>query len=77
MSWGLIFRLRQQLKGNLWALPFLGAVLGPLLGQVTVWLDQSVQVPGPGQSRPPGPGSRRRSCAHAAPARSRPSTSGG
>jgi uncharacterized membrane protein len=41
----LIFRLRQQLKGNLWALPFLAAVLGPLLGQVTVWLDRSVQVP--------------------------------
>jgi uncharacterized membrane protein len=45
MSWGVVFRVRQQLGGSLWLLPFLGAVLGPLLAQLTIWLDQTVQVP--------------------------------
>jgi uncharacterized membrane protein len=45
MSWGIIFRLRQQLKGSLYALPVLGALLGPVLGQLTLWLDRSVQPP--------------------------------
>jgi uncharacterized membrane protein len=45
MSWGIAFRLRQQLKGSLWFLPFLGAVAGPLVGQVTIWLDSVVQLP--------------------------------
>jgi MFS transporter, DHA2 family, multidrug resistance protein len=31
MSWGIAFRVRQQLKGSLYALPFLGALLSPLL----------------------------------------------
>ena len=45
MSWGIVFRLRQQLKGSLYALPVLGALLGPVLGQLTLWLDGSVQLP--------------------------------
>lgn len=45
MSWGIVFRLRQQLKGSLYALPVLGALLGPVLGQLTLWLDRSVQLP--------------------------------
>jgi hypothetical protein len=36
MSWGIAFRLRQQLKGSMWFLPFLAAVAGPLVGQVTL-----------------------------------------
>jgi len=45
MSWGIVFRVRQQLGGSLWLVPFLGAVLGPVLGQLTIWLDRTVQVP--------------------------------
>ena len=45
MSWGIAFRLRQQLKGSMYALPVLGALLGPVLGQLTLWLDRSVQLP--------------------------------
>ena len=44
MSWGIVFRVRQQLKGSLYALPILGALLGPLLGQLTIWLDQNVSL---------------------------------
>ena len=45
MSWGIAFRLRQQLKGSPYDLPVLGALLGPVLGQLTLWLDRSVQLP--------------------------------
>jgi len=45
MSWGFAFRVRQQLKGSLWVIPFLAAVLGPVLAQLTVLLDRSIQVP--------------------------------
>jgi uncharacterized membrane protein len=45
MPWGIVFRVRQQLKGSLWFLPLVGAILGPLLGQLTLWLDRTVQVP--------------------------------
>jgi uncharacterized membrane protein len=45
MSWGIAFRLRQQLKGSLYALPVLGALLGPVLGQLTISFDRSVQLP--------------------------------
>jgi uncharacterized membrane protein len=45
MSWGIVFRARQRLKGSLWIVPFLGAALGPVLGQLTLWLDRTVQVP--------------------------------
>jgi uncharacterized membrane protein len=45
MTWGFVFRARQRLSGSLWIVPFLGAVLGPLLGELTLWLDRTVQVP--------------------------------
>jgi uncharacterized membrane protein len=45
MSWGIAFRVRQQLKGSLWVIPFLAAVLGPVLAQLTVLLDRSIQLP--------------------------------
>jgi uncharacterized membrane protein len=45
MSWGIAFRLGQQLKGSLYALPILGALLGPVVGQLTLWLDRSVKLP--------------------------------
>src|SRR6266536_285549 len=55
MSWRFAFRLRQRLKESLWVVPFLGAVLGPLLGLLTNWLDHTVRVPGRGSTRPPPP----------------------
>lgn len=45
MSWGVVFRVRQRLKGSLWFVPFLGGVLGAALGQLVLLLDHSVQVP--------------------------------
>ena len=45
MSWGIAFRLGQRLKGSLYVLPALGALLGPLLGQLTLWLDRTIQLP--------------------------------
>ena len=30
MSWGVLFRIRQYLKGSLWFFPLIGAILGPL-----------------------------------------------
>jgi hypothetical protein len=45
MSWGFAFRLPQRLKGSLWVVPFLGTVLGPLLGVLVNWLDHTVRVP--------------------------------
>jgi uncharacterized membrane protein len=47
MSWGFAFRLRQYLKGSLWVVPLLAAVLGPALGVLDHWLDHSVQAPAP------------------------------
>jgi uncharacterized membrane protein len=45
MSWGIWFRVQQQLKGSLYALPLVGALLGPLLGLVTLQLDRTVRLP--------------------------------
>jgi uncharacterized membrane protein len=45
MSWGFLFRMRQHLKGSMWFLPLIGAICGPLLGQLTLWLDRTVTVP--------------------------------
>jgi hypothetical protein len=45
LSWGFAFRLRQHLKGSLWVVPFLGAALGPVLGLLVNWLDDTVQLP--------------------------------
>jgi uncharacterized membrane protein len=45
VSWGIAFRLRQALKASLWFVPFVGAVLGPLIGQLFLWLDDAVAEP--------------------------------
>jgi uncharacterized membrane protein len=45
MSWGIAFRVRQHLKGSLYVLPFIGALLGPVVAQLTLLLDRSIQLP--------------------------------
>jgi uncharacterized membrane protein len=45
MTWGFAFRARQRLSGSLWIVPFVGAVLGPVLGELTLWLNRTVQLP--------------------------------
>jgi uncharacterized membrane protein len=45
MTWGFAIRARQRLSGSLWIVPFIGAVLGPVLGELTLWLDRTVQLP--------------------------------
>jgi uncharacterized membrane protein len=45
MSWATSFRLRQYLRGNLWVLPLLGAVLGAILGAVATRVDKSLHLP--------------------------------
>jgi uncharacterized membrane protein len=45
MSWALLFRARQYLKGSLWFYPLAGAILGPLLAVLTRQADTSVTVP--------------------------------
>jgi uncharacterized membrane protein len=45
MTWSASFRLRQHLKGSLWALPLLAGILGALLGDAGLLLDRTVDVP--------------------------------
>jgi len=45
MSWALLFRAREHLKGSLWFYPLAGAILGPLLALLTSQADTSVTVP--------------------------------
>jgi uncharacterized membrane protein len=45
MSWATRFRLRQYIRGSLWVLPLLGGVLGALLGELDVLLEQSEHLP--------------------------------
>jgi uncharacterized membrane protein len=45
MSWALLFRAREYLKGSLWVYPLIGAILGPLLAVLTRHADTSVTVP--------------------------------
>ena len=45
MSWGIAFRLRQALKASLWFVPFVGAALGPVIGQLFLWLDDAIAEP--------------------------------
>jgi uncharacterized membrane protein len=45
MSWGIAFRVRQHLKGSLYVIPFIGALLGPVVAQLTLLLDRSIQLP--------------------------------
>ena len=45
MSWGVIFRIRQYLKGSLWFYPLIGAILGPLVALIVHQADASVTLP--------------------------------
>jgi len=45
MSWSLAFRVRQTLKGSLWVLPLIGGVVGFVLSNATVWLENATHVP--------------------------------
>jgi len=45
MSWALLFRAREYLRGSLWFYPLAGAILGALLALLTQWADASVTVP--------------------------------
>src|SRR5215475_8016043 len=45
MSWALLFRAREYLRGSLWFYPLAGAILGALLAMLTKQADASVTVP--------------------------------
>ena len=45
MSWALLFRAREYLRGSLWFYPLAGAILGALLALLTQQVDASVTVP--------------------------------
>jgi len=40
--WGLAFRARQFAKGSLWLLPLIGALLGVVLGSISILVDERV-----------------------------------
>src|SRR4051812_388678 len=44
-SWAATFARRQRLKGSLWFVPLLCAVAGPLLAELSLALDDAVNVP--------------------------------
>jgi uncharacterized membrane protein len=46
MSWRRRFRIRESVRGSLWVIPLLGAVLGGLLGVLVSALDKYVDLPG-------------------------------
>lgn len=45
MSWGVMFRIRQTLKGSLWVVPLVGGIVGFALSNATVWLERVAFVP--------------------------------
>ena len=45
MSWGLVFRIRQTLKGSLWVVPLIGGLLGVALSYASVHLENHRFVP--------------------------------
>jgi uncharacterized membrane protein len=45
MSWAVLFRVREYLKGSLWYGPVAGAILGVLLAMLTQQADTSLTVP--------------------------------
>jgi len=52
MSWAVLFRTREYLKGSVWFYPLVGAILGSLLAVLTHQVDTSVTVPGAWQYTP-------------------------
>jgi len=45
MTWGIVFRVRQTLRGSLWVLPLVGGILGVLLGTLDIQLEQNIHLP--------------------------------
>lgn len=45
MTWRTRFRIRQYLKGSVWVVPFIGGVLGSVLGLLEPRLEQAISVP--------------------------------
>jgi uncharacterized membrane protein len=43
--WGLVFRIRQYLRGSLWFLPVLAGILGALLAALGTLFDKSIELP--------------------------------
>src|SRR6266436_632189 len=45
MTWARRFRIREWLRGSLWVLPLVGGLLGVVLGEVDIKVDQSIHLP--------------------------------
>jgi uncharacterized membrane protein len=45
MSWAVVFRIRQYLKGSLWVVPALGGLVGVVLAGVDSRLERIVHLP--------------------------------
>jgi uncharacterized membrane protein len=45
ISWAARFQLREYVKGSLWVVPVVGGALGPLVAQVTLFLDDRIELP--------------------------------
>jgi uncharacterized membrane protein len=46
MSWDVKFRVREYVRGSLWVLPLIGAVLGGVFGSGALAVDERVDLPG-------------------------------
>ncbi len=44
MSWSTRFRIRQYLKGSIWLIPFVGGLLGAVIGALEPRLDHAVDI---------------------------------
>ena len=44
-SWAARFQRRQRLKGSLWVVPLICAIVGPVLAEITLALDDGVSLP--------------------------------
>lgn len=45
MSWGVVFRAREYLKGSLWIIPIVGAIVGLLMAEMGLQLDAAGVLP--------------------------------
>ena len=45
MTWGRRFRIREQVRGSLWIVPLIGAILGSILGIALAELDRHLDLP--------------------------------
>ena len=51
VTWGIVFRLRQYLRGSLWVVPLLAAILGVILGALA-GIAQNIELPAHWQYSP-------------------------